>query len=120
VAGLDLSGTLPGLLAQRGWTQERLAEETGIQRTDINSIARGRIKVGQTRLERIAAALGVSVLELGAPSGEGDDLGQTLLDRQAELEDAVLKLTKDVSRLARQVGELKRQAQPGARRESTR
>ena|SRR5665213_2884742 len=115
-SGTDLSPVLDDLLRQRGWTQEQLAKASGISRNDINAMARGRLTVGPKRLGRIAAALKVSVLELGAPEGEADARGQTLLDRQQELEASVLKLTKQVNRLARQVAELKRQAPPGAQR----
>lgn len=114
--GVNLAGTLPPLLERKGWTQERLADETGIRRTDINAIARGRIEAGRDRLERIAEALEVSVLELGAPVGEADEAGRTLLDRQAELEAEVLRLTKQLGRLARRVAALERQAPPGSGR----
>jgi transcriptional regulator with XRE-family HTH domain len=117
--GVNLAATLPPLLVKKGWTQERLADETGIRRTDVNAIARGRIEVGRGRLERIASALEVSVFELGVPVGEADEAGLTLLDRLAELEETVEKLRpllrvgdlqEQLDDLARRVGLLERPA----------
>lgn len=70
--GVDLSETLPGLLAERGMTQKQLAEKTGIKRTDINALAKGRVKAGEQRLRRLAEGLDVSVAELGGQSENGD------------------------------------------------
>lgn len=103
--GVNLGATLPPLLAKKKWTQERLAAETGIRRTDINALANGRLDAGRSRLERIAAALEVSVLELGAPLGEADEAGQTLVDR---LEELAATLAETLERQKAQDAELKR------------
>lgn len=87
--GVDISTTLPALLAKKGWTQEKLAGEAKLRRTDVNALARGRLKAGPKRLGRIAAALEVSVLELGAPIALRDQAGATLLDRLEELSELV-------------------------------
>lgn len=79
--GVNLGGVLPDLLRRRGWTQQRLADETGLKRTDINRIANGRLEVGADRLSRIAAALEVPVTELGA-----DDPTAPTLSLSARLE----------------------------------
>lgn len=62
--GVDLSGVLPQALDDLGWTQQRLADETGIRRTDINAIANGK-EVGKDRLGRILRAIGKTEEELG-------------------------------------------------------
>lgn len=112
--GVNLAETLPNLLKRKGMTQDGLADATGIRRTDINALANGRIEAGRSRLERIAGALEVSVLELGAPAAEADAAGQSLLDRQEELEGEVLRLTKQLARLTRRVAVLERQSRPGS------
>lgn len=86
--GVNLSSTLPRLLAERGWTQDRLADEAQIRRTDVNALIRGRISAGPVRLERIAVALGVSVLDLGAPAEQAGPEGRSVLDRLEVLEKA--------------------------------
>lgn len=65
--GVDLSEALAVLLAERGLTQEDLAERSGMRRTDINAIVKGRVKVGPTRLARIAAALEIPESKLAEP-----------------------------------------------------
>lgn len=75
--GVNLSATLPPLLEARGMTQAELAIRTGIRRTDINALVNGRVEAGPSRLQRIAAALEVSELELGASEqANGDGLSR--------------------------------------------
>lgn len=83
--GVYIGPNLRRLLSERGLTQERLAEGARMTRTDINRIANDKLALGPARLERIAAALDVSVLEL-SPEAEPDEPGQSLLDRLAALE----------------------------------
>ncbi|MBS1856135.1 MAG: helix-turn-helix transcriptional regulator [Acidobacteria bacterium] len=52
------------LRAQKGWSQERLAEEAGIHRTYLGGIETARRNPSLRNIIRIAAALGVSVKEL--------------------------------------------------------
>lgn len=96
--GWDASGPLRALLARRKedgkpHTQEWLAGSTGIGRVSINAYAtenpEQRRNLGRANAAKIAAALGVSVLELGAPVDAADDRGHTLLDRLEALEVAV-------------------------------
>jgi transcriptional regulator with XRE-family HTH domain len=96
------------LLAERGMTQDDLAEKTGIRRPDVNGLARGRIKAGPDRLRRIAEALEVSVVELGAPLAEADPRSQTILDRQVELAGDVAQLAESLLRVERQIVALQR------------
>ena len=42
-----------------GWSQERLAEQCGLHRTDVGAIERGERNVGLDKLERLAKALHV-------------------------------------------------------------
>ncbi len=48
----------------RGWTQERLAQESGLATVQISRIERGKREVRITTLVRLVAALGVSANEL--------------------------------------------------------
>lgn len=48
----------------RGWTQEQLAAASGLHRTYISSIERGRRNVGLDNIERLADAFGLSVQQL--------------------------------------------------------
>jgi transcriptional regulator with XRE-family HTH domain len=52
----------------RGWSQERLAVETGLHRTYVSLIERSACNVSLDNLEKIADAFGLSLPELfGAP-----------------------------------------------------
>ncbi len=89
--GVNLADTLPRLLRARGLTQEELADATGITRTDINALARGRIEAGPTRLRRIAEALDVSALDLGAPEATASEEAATLRESLEELAEMVAR-----------------------------
>jgi transcriptional regulator with XRE-family HTH domain len=52
------------LRATRGWSQEVLAEMSGLHRTYISMIERRDKNIGLDSLERLAAAFGVSIGEL--------------------------------------------------------
>jgi transcriptional regulator with XRE-family HTH domain len=84
--------------AARGLTQEQVAVRARIARTDVNRIENDGLSVGRQRLERIAAALDVSVLEL-QPEAEVDAPGLTLLRRLEEAEAALLALGPELQRL---------------------
>ena len=60
----DLAVRIRRLRGQRGWSQERLAEEAGIHRTYLGGIETARRNPSLRNLIRIAQALGVSVREL--------------------------------------------------------
>ena len=47
-----------------GWSQEVLAEMCGVHRTYICSVEKGRCNLSLRRLEKLAAAFGLSVSEL--------------------------------------------------------
>jgi transcriptional regulator with XRE-family HTH domain len=52
------------LRVTRGWSQEVLAEMSGLHRTYISMIERRDKNIGLDSLERLAAAFGVSIGEL--------------------------------------------------------
>jgi transcriptional regulator with XRE-family HTH domain len=48
----------------RGWTQERLAKETGLKQSIISRLESGRHQPSLTTLEKIARKLGLNLLVL--------------------------------------------------------
>jgi len=48
------------LRTDKGFSQERLALESGLDRTYINSVERGRRNISIVNIQRIAHALGIS------------------------------------------------------------
>lgn len=77
-------------LLQPLWTtypggRDGLAKAVGTHGSTLSSINSGKQNLGRSLGERLAAALGVSLLELGAPEGLANQGGLTLLDRLAEL-----------------------------------
>ncbi len=59
-----LSKNIKLLRVTRGWSQEVLAEVSGLHRTYISMIERQDKNVGLDNLERLAEAFGVSIGEL--------------------------------------------------------
>lgn len=49
---------------QKGWSQEKLAEETGLHRTYIGSVERGERNIGAINIVGIASTLEVPVGDL--------------------------------------------------------
>jgi transcriptional regulator with XRE-family HTH domain len=60
----DLAVRIRRLRGEKGWSQERLAEEADIHRTYLGGIETARRNPSLRNLIRIARALGVSVREL--------------------------------------------------------
>lgn len=52
------------LRRDRGWSQEDLAAECGLDRTYIGGIERGERNVALRNIQRIARALGIALAEL--------------------------------------------------------
>lgn len=48
----------------RGWSQEQLAEVSGLHRTYVSAIERGRCNLSLASMTKLADALGVTVVEL--------------------------------------------------------
>jgi len=63
--GVNVSDVLKAQLKARNWTQQELADRTGIARSDINAFCNGK-SVGDQRLRRIATALRMSADDLRA------------------------------------------------------
>jgi transcriptional regulator with XRE-family HTH domain len=109
--GVNVSATLPALLQERGLTQEQLAKITGIRRTDINALARGRLDAGPRRLAALADALDVTVFDLGAPAAAARSEEARVLDRLRALEEADGRLLHLIAELTSRVEALELRAQ---------
>lgn len=59
-----LARNMRALRARRGWSQEQLAEESGLHRTYIGSIEREERNVSIDNLDRIARAFRISTAAL--------------------------------------------------------
>ncbi len=51
-------------MEERGWSARKLAAEAGIAHQTVSSLVAGKFKPTMTTLEKISAALGVSVVDL--------------------------------------------------------
>jgi transcriptional regulator with XRE-family HTH domain len=65
-----MNETLKTLRRAKGWSQTRLARESGVSQTYISDLEAGRSNPTVPVLKRLAAALGVRVSDL---IGEGED-----------------------------------------------
>ena len=55
------------LRAERGWSQERLAEESGLNRTYLSAVERSEQNISLDNIYRVAVGLGVESWELLKP-----------------------------------------------------
>ena len=62
-----LTRNMQALRRERGWSQEELAERTGLHRTYVSGVERGVRNPTLSVLDRIATALGVSIGRLTDP-----------------------------------------------------
>ena len=67
-ASANLAQTLQQLREIRGWTQQKLAQLAGVPRPTVANLESGSANPTLSVLLRIAAALQVSLAELGAPA----------------------------------------------------
>ena len=71
--GIYLSGILPALLKARELTQDEFATKVGMSRVDVNGICKGRVRVGDARLRRIAHGLEMESDDLRAAASDEDE-----------------------------------------------
>ena len=64
----ELAANLRRLRAARGWSQEALAHESGVNRTYLSSVERAERNISIDNIERIAKALEVEPWRLLKPS----------------------------------------------------
>jgi XRE family transcriptional regulator, regulator of sulfur utilization len=74
----DFGATVRRLREAHAWSQERLAEHAGLNRTYVGEIERGTVIASIVTVEKLALAFGVGVAELLATSA-------TVHDRTAAL-----------------------------------
>ena len=60
----QLAEAVRWLRFERRWSQEELAERSGVHRTYISQVERAKCSIGLKQIERIAKAFGLSVAEL--------------------------------------------------------
>ena len=77
--GEALGRRIKSLLDQRGWSQDQLARAAGLSNASVGNYIRGENYPRRPKLERIAAALGVSPPELT------DGLPKTVENHHSEL-----------------------------------
>jgi transcriptional regulator with XRE-family HTH domain len=61
---LKLGKRVRALRLDRGWTQEELAHRSGLNRSYMSDVERGRSNVSLSTLQKIARPLGISLAEL--------------------------------------------------------
>ncbi len=66
-AKTTLAENMKRLRKERGWSQERLADEAGLHRTYAGALEQEKQNVSLESLAKIAAALDVSIWELLEP-----------------------------------------------------
>ncbi len=60
-------GRIRELRAEKGWSQEELADRCGLHRTYIGAVERGEQNISLVNIDRLATTLGVSLAEFFAP-----------------------------------------------------
>jgi XRE family transcriptional regulator, regulator of sulfur utilization len=60
----DFGATVRRLREAKAWSQERLAEHAGLNRTYVGEVERGTVIASIVTAEKLARALGVQVSEL--------------------------------------------------------
>jgi len=69
-AKLGTGETIRMLRELKGWTQENLAERSGITSTNISLLENGRIEIGKKRAEQFAKAFNVHPATIMFPEYE--------------------------------------------------
>lgn len=81
----SFGATVRRLREARGWSQERLAEHAGLNRTYVGEIERGTVIASIVTVDKLASALGVSVAELLAAAASASGPGETRAWRVAPI-----------------------------------
>lgn len=66
----QLGGRLRDLRAERGWSQEKLAEAAGLHRTYVSSVERSERNISIDNIERLAMAFSVEPADLFRAPGQ--------------------------------------------------
>ncbi len=75
-ATLTTGETIRMLRELKGWTQEQLAEQSGLHAKNISLLENGRIDIGKKRAEQLARAFGVHPTIIMFPEYEADLIGK--------------------------------------------
>ncbi|GAA1874504.1 helix-turn-helix transcriptional regulator [Paeniglutamicibacter psychrophenolicus] len=70
-----MKNSLPERRQERGWSQQRLADELGVSRQTVISIERGRFDPSLPLAFRLAEVFGCRIDDLFDPRGEGAQPG---------------------------------------------
>lgn len=116
-AGWKATGLLRPLWNEYEGGRDGLAEAVGTQGTVLSSINTGERNLGHDLAGRLAAELGISLAELGAPQGEmTDQESRTLLRRLQALEERVDEIAERtagaLSRLEAEIARLSQRIPP--------
>lgn len=94
---------LQALLRERGMTQEQLGKAAGLRRTDINRYVRNKQRLGERNAERLAAALGIEIEELGLLPGT-DGGGPPTREQLDRIEALLVEAQGRLERIEQTVG----------------
>ena len=84
----DILATIDQMRRERGWTEYRLAEESGLPQTTISSWYRSTKKPSVYSLEKICQAFGITMAQLFSENSEPVELTESqrqMLDRWSRL-----------------------------------
>jgi len=73
---LTTGETIRMLRELKGWTQEKLAEHSGLHAKNISLLENGRIDIGKKRAVQLAEAFGVHPAIIMFPEYEADLIGK--------------------------------------------
>lgn len=117
--GWKATGLLSPLWARLDGGREALAALTGIRATELSSYNSGAKNLGISNARRIADALEISVLDLGAPEGAAETRRELrVVDRLRAVEAALNRLGPNLEDLGDRVTALERQV-PSRKRRGT-
>jgi transcriptional regulator with XRE-family HTH domain len=96
---------LKELREQKGFTQQGLADALGSHAITISRLERGNMQLTASWMERIAAALGVSMRDLVGEPDEPDEIGRRLADFETKLDQVTAKLNRLMAHLGVKEGQ---------------